>query len=384
MTPPAIADEMAKKLCIKSDVPDTVVLDPAVGTGELLLATRRTYNNVSLSGFDTDTGMLKTAAQNIPEASLKELSLFSEKWKNFKNTIDYIIANPPYFEISKNDTRLSYLSDFKTKNNNGRINIFSLFIEYSLKLLKNDGVFVCLIPPSMNNGSYFKSLRKLILSEGVIEDLTIIRNNDHFDDALTSVQILTIRKTSNGFDKNFEKSSNYVYGNSSSFIFTDNVKTITSYKKGKSTLSELGFSVRTGNIIWNNFKKDFTDDGLTLIYSRDISLDKKIVLSDVIPSSRRFLPEQSGKYVTAPFIVFNRVVGSLKNPVLKFALVDDGKWFVENHVNVVTHTDKSKIHTLYNILLNVKDDELVEYIKSVTGNTQLSSKELLSLPVAWV
>ena len=54
----------------------------------------------------------------------------------------------------------------------------------------------------------------------------MIRDNSSFDDALTSVQILLLERTGDGYEENLEASSKFVYETGSTVIFTDRKKTI--------------------------------------------------------------------------------------------------------------------------------------------------------------
>lgn len=380
MTPSELADALVASLNPPSAA---TVLDPAVGTGELLLAVKR-FVDADVIGFDVDPVMVKAATENVPGSTIKVVDLFGGGWRSLEGKFDYIVANPPYFEIRKDDERLLSVSDFETAKGKGRVNIFSLFVEYALRLLSPTGKMSFLVPPSMNNGAYFSTLRNLIIERGVVEDITIFRENDRFENALTSAQIITIRKTDSGFEKNFEESGDFIIGDPVRFSFTDDAVWFDNFCAGKSALSELGFCVRTGPTVWNQHVNDFVgddeDDAIPLIYAADIA-DGVISFSPKVAPGRRRLRPGAGRTVSAPFIAVNRVVGSLSSPSIKFALVEDGDFFVENHVNVITHEDPEMVKRLIADLSSVDASDMSRYLKSVTGNTQLSATELSRMPV---
>lgn len=374
MTPAAISDRLAESL-----VPEGEILDPAVGTGELLLAIERLAPGSSLHGFDIDSGMVSTAMGNVPSAEFSEISLFSDMWREHVGQYDSIIANPPYFEIKKDDPRLLGIQDFElVKQKNGRLNIYALFFEYSFRLLKKDGRLAFLIPPSMNNGKYFAPLRELILQTGYITKLEILRDNKLFSDALTSTQIIVIQKSSLGYEKNAELSQPFLFGSSHKYVFTDNKDFLSQYWMGKKSIRDHGSHVFTGKIVWNQHKEDFTteDKGIPLYYSKDITKEHSLSLSEKIPQERRWLEVNGNtrkRILTGKSILVNRIVGSLSNPQIRFAFVDEEQYFAENHVNVIQGGD---IQSLYNKLLNLSPSETVKYLQALTGNTQLSAKEL--------
>jgi len=74
---------------------------------------------------------------------------------------DLVIANPPYFKISKEDMRLSIFD----KPLKGQQNIYSLFLLGAAKLLKKHGQLVFIVPRSFTSGLYFQSFRDSFFDE---------------------------------------------------------------------------------------------------------------------------------------------------------------------------------------------------------------------------
>jgi len=89
-----------------------------------------------------------------------------------ENAFDYIIGNPPYVgvtQISK-EKRESYQKRFKTAK--GRLNLYVLFIERSIGLLKSDGMLGFLLPTAfMVYSGYGKALREHILETCFIKKM---------------------------------------------------------------------------------------------------------------------------------------------------------------------------------------------------------------------
>src|SRR5690606_23265134 len=98
-----------------------------------------------------------------------------------------------------------------TINSPGRLNIYALFIEYALTLLRPGGEMVYLIPTSINTGAYFSTVRQYILENAVIKSIEIVeKSNDYFVDAQTPLQIIHLQKTQAGFQDNFRNSLKYI------------------------------------------------------------------------------------------------------------------------------------------------------------------------------
>lgn len=68
---------------------------------------------------------------------------------------DTVIANPPYFKISKSDPRAAAVTDVIY----GQPNIYALFMAVSAALLRAGGDFIFITPRSFASGPYFRRFR---------------------------------------------------------------------------------------------------------------------------------------------------------------------------------------------------------------------------------
>ncbi len=68
---------------------------------------------------------------------------------------DFIISNPPYFKLPKNDSRVKAVG----KLVDGQTNIYALFMSLSSCMLKDDGQMIYITPRSFASGKYFQSFR---------------------------------------------------------------------------------------------------------------------------------------------------------------------------------------------------------------------------------
>lgn len=397
MTPQFLGQRMAQKLSTPSG--SSKVLDPAVGTAELLLSYKKVHGltpETAYYGWDVDKNLLKTAKTNFPEGTFEEHSLFNPLNSELMGYFDHIIGNPPYFEIKKDDPALKNC-DLTTLNEKGRLNIYALFFEYALKLLKIGGEMVFLVPPSMNNGAYFTLTRRNILENAVINSIEIVKENSHFADALTSVQIIHLTKTADSYENNLKESAPWVVNFNEvtqtpvtevtlPTIFTADKETITNQWSNSYNLNQLGFKVSTGKIPWNQVKDLFLpeeeyDEGIPLLYSKDIDVNNQLSLKSAL-DDRRYLPADYTHSQEGQKIIVNRIIGALTNPNLRFCLVDlTTKYVTENHVNVIEPAESETSVSLDNLAqqLAASNVWLGKYLSSLSGNTQLSAKELAYL-----
>ncbi len=71
---------------------------------------------------------------------------------------DYIISNPPYFKLAKNDVHTRSCASIV----DGQTNIYALFMAISAKLLEDDGQMIFITPRSFASGRYFQSFRNFL------------------------------------------------------------------------------------------------------------------------------------------------------------------------------------------------------------------------------
>ncbi|MEW6028508.1 MAG: N-6 DNA methylase [Chloroflexota bacterium] len=131
-------------------------------------------------------------------------SLRPETWEQgFSQIIkeggfDVIIGNPPYVraENMPREERDYYMSgQFETAY--GRFDIYILFIERAIKLLKEGGRLGFIVPYPVLNENYGKLLREFILRSCVIETIVDLSEYKVFQEASVATCIFIFRKESN-------------------------------------------------------------------------------------------------------------------------------------------------------------------------------------------
>ena len=375
-TPKSIRDLLLNKL------PNTIkkprVLDPACGTGEFLITAKKYFNNPKLEGWDIDKKIVDIAKELIPTADIKtDDALLNEECDKY----DFVVGNPPYYEFSPSETLRHKFSNII----NGRVNIFSLFIYQGIKLLKEGGHLAYVVPPSMNNGAYFSKLRKFIVENSNIEYLQIVKDPKLFHGAQQSIMLLILKKGENKGDYLFEKNG--------ILIFSENINYLKRAFKGKATLHDLNFEVKTGRLVWNQNKNLLThnpEGAIPLIWAHNITIGGL-----KIPMTKKDKPQfvRTNNFNVGPAIVTNRITGTVKSARLKSAIIPSGmKFIAENHVNVIfPPPQKSQIKidlannpfknnlTIWDVAKQLSSRGKLNFISNITGNTQISKTELEKL-----
>ncbi len=114
---------------------------------------------------------------------------------------DVVIGNPPYVpteyihEHDKIYLEKTYQSAF------GRINLFPVFYEKGLLVLKQDGLLSFITPYTILKNQYYKEARKYILEKSTISVLVDFKGITVFEDAAVDSIILTLRKKLNDNNK---------------------------------------------------------------------------------------------------------------------------------------------------------------------------------------
>lgn len=363
-TPKSIRELLLSKLPKKDNA---YILDPACGSGEFLLSCKKYFKNPILYGFDIDKKLINISSKLVKNASIKNFDFLNIDIN--KKKYDYIIGNPPYFELKLNEEiKKKYFDIIK-----GRVNIFSLFIKTGLDLLKDGGYLAYVVPPSMNNGAYFSKLREYVIKNSSLEYLHIIDGADNFHLANQKVMLIILKKT------NSKKSSKYIFKKNGITIFTEDKKFLNKAYKNTVSLKDIGYTVKTGSIIWNEHKEKLTNDknnSTLLIWASNIN-NGKIIIGYTKGKPQYIKNISNDLIIKSRVVVVNRITGSSKDINIKAAIVNEKEFVCENHVNVIYMSKNANCnYSLEDILNALRDEKNIKVMRLISGNTQISKTEL--------
>ena len=344
------------------------ILDPGVGTGEFLRQVQMSNDEVELVGWDIDPEVLKVARVNVPSAKLENRSALDP----YNGPLfDFVIGNPPYFEMKPTvDVRARFNSVIS-----GRANIYALFFQSGIQALKPGGTLAYVVPPSMNAGAYFKALRRYITNSNSIQYLKIFSASDLFKDAQTSVQVIVVRKGEVGGSHVLRLN---VAGKEEP-IFFENPNSIKELLENKVTLWDLGYEATTGPVVWNQYKDSLSNEpeenSLPLYYPRNLIHGKIQIKSD--DKKPQYLTSSKPKKTLEPAILVNRIIGGVGQGQISSALINgSGEFYAENHLNVIRARDGvDQQVSLEKVYEMINRSETIEAARLITGNTQLSATE---------
>jgi adenine-specific DNA-methyltransferase len=189
LTPPPVARYMARQLGAVQQ--GAHLLEPAVGSGVLICAVieRLIAEGQPLElwaeAYETDAELCRCTKNVLQEASQKakiagvtihwqiyqedfvlnclpesQPSLFGETSNRIKS-FDFVLSNPPYFKLDREDPRVRAVSG-KVK---GHTNIYTLFMAISAQLMKPKGRACFIVPRSFCSGAYFAAFRRDLLRQ---------------------------------------------------------------------------------------------------------------------------------------------------------------------------------------------------------------------------
>jgi len=349
------------------------ILEPSAGSCEIIHYIDKKFTDVSITGIELN----KIIYENI-----KKLSATSENQNNIQllnldyldystdEKFDLIIGNPPYVVLKKAkiDKKFSKLYD-------GRPNLFILFIIHSLQKLNENGILAFILPSNFMNCLYYNKLRELISKKYKIINIIDCSSNNSYLETQQDTIIFIIQNT------NIHDNSKYILEKNNNIIFNteENIIKIKKLYENSTTLNEIKFDVKVGNITWNEHKEFLTDDNkkTRLIYSSDIKNNKLINVNYKNDEKKNYIDKQGNNDLV---LVVNRGYGKGKYK-FNYCLIDiDYNYLIENHLIYLKYRlniNREELKELYNkIIKSFTNKKTNDFIMIYFGNNAINTTEL--------
>jgi len=289
---------------------------------------------------------------------------------------DLIVGNPPYVVVGKDAVPAQYDAYMV-----GRPNLFGLFIVHAMSMLSPGGMLALVVPKSFLNAAYYSKIRNYLKTAGEIVRIVDFEKDGGFIDTQQSTIGFVWRKGEpDETPPRLECPYSILFGEN--YIFSDNADGLRELLKGSTTLAQLGLSVKTGNIVWNQRKPQLTDDSskTVLLYNSNIAKHNEIRLLDFANDEKKQYIDMDG--IRDTVIVVNRGNGNAAYK-LSYARIDSETWtrpyLVENHLNVIywKGTDAVEKKRVFDqVLRSFSNPKTEEFIRTFLGNNGLSKTEL--------
>jgi adenine-specific DNA-methyltransferase len=367
-TPPSIIDQLLNRVKHFQEIiqgPVQRILEPSCGTCEFVSAISPLFPTATIDAVEYNTNIYQKISNEtfgFPGQVYLHHHDFLKWEPSYK--YDLIIGNPPYFVCPKEQVPSRY-HGFMI----GRPNMFGVFLVHSLEQLNPGGILAFVIPKSFMNSGFYGRIREHILLSCCILDIIDYESVDDFIDTKQATFGLIIQKA------NPQEKNPFVLQFNGQYIFTESSEKLSNCLTGSTTLKELGYSVKTGTIVWNQHKKRLTDDNTKtfLIYNTNISENNVIQEKTFKNGEKKQFIELDG--VKEQCIVVNRGNGNTAYK-LTYTFVDGSRpYLIENHLNRIIYTGKGKAD-YKQIIKSFQDKRTTEFLHSFNGNGGLSKTEL--------
>ena len=309
------------------------ILEPACGSCEFILALQNEFPKTSITGIELND----TIYNSIKKYSKKKVKINQGSFLSWDSDklYDLVIGNPPYFVENKNDIDKRYHSFF-----DGRPNIFIPFIIKSLNLLKDGGILSFVLPTSFMSCLYYDKTREEINKHKI---LNIMSCTDKYIETQQDTVTVIIQKVEKKDTGEMVDNSKFIVKKNGHTIFgmEDDITKIKELYEGTKSLSELGFKVNVGTVVWNQCKDILTDDNskTRLIYSSDINGNTLRITEFKNADKKNYIDKEGS---SSPLFVVNRGYGVGKYK-LQYCLIEEPNYLIENHlICIKCETDKSK------------------------------------------
>lgn len=321
---------------------------------------------------------------------------------------DLVIGNPPYGRTSLSpEMRETYARSLY-----GHANFYGLFTDLALRLSKDGGVVAYLTPTSFLGGQYFKSLRKLLTTESTVKAIDFISDrNGVFDDVLQETLLTAYKKApskqaasvslvvTQGLNSaKIEKVGKVKIPTSGTpWILPRNpkdAKFISNLSKMPTRLNDLGFTISTGQLVWNRHKNQLrsmpSKNTLPLIWAESVTSE-----GFKFSSTRRNHVPYIALSAKQPHLVTNRSCVLLQRTTAKEQarrlvpallpqefLDEHGGAVVENHLNMI-YCDGFDIAEVSasTVCILLSTEAVDRAFRGISGSVAVSAYELNALPM---
>lgn len=351
------------------------VLEPSCGSCEYITKLDNLYNLdfTCIEKNEEIYNQIKTYEKD-------NIKILNSDFINYdiENKFDLIIGNPPYFVIQKNIVPNEYYKYFE-----GRPNIFIIFIIKSLKMLKENGILSFVLPNSFINSSYYNKARKYIYTNYKILNIIDCKDDNYIETKQETIIFIIQNKLQENKENDkfsLNMNDNIIFG------CEDNIKKIHELYANSTTLKNLGFNIKVGNVVWNQVKDILTDDNskTRLIYSSDIE-NNKLVMKKYKNNEKKNYINKKG--YNEPLFVINRGYGTGKYN-FSYTIIDyeNLEYLVENHLLIVYYNEdisKELLLDKYNkIKTSFENVKTKQFIDLYFGNNSINTNEILNvLPI---
>ncbi len=336
------------------------ILEPSFGTGEFL---QDINPALTVIGVEKNPKLFASATANKkPKQTLHNADFLTFQC----DPVDLVVGNPPYFVTEDKDPACM----------KGRGNVFVQFIYKCLtQHLKPGGILAFILPTSFYNCAYYDPCRKYIRDNTTVLHMENLAEAEFYDTAQNTMIMIVRNTPCVDADKPY-----FLYDPPTTL--SPFYKELKELRQGTTTLSAMGFQVKTGDVVWNQHKEKLvaaeSKDAVLVLYSGNI-VDNEIVLNQTKGDKKQYIKGFPRPPMTGPAILVARGYGNTAYN-LSFAYVGpETTFYGENHVNVIT----GPAAEFPRVVASLQSDNTRTFLSMYVGNGALSKTELHTVLPIW-
>lgn len=354
----------------------------------------------------------------VPKLQIKTAdSLLSSTPK--LNQIDVVVCNPPYRKV--NSEELGLLRAVYSDVIEAQPNLYGLFINLCIRLIRPGGLVALVTPTSFLSGQYFRQLRSFLICNVDIKHIGMVSTRAGVFIDVEQETALTILQRRHRPDKRAQTTAAVSVVSAKGQYTTvgrcilpnsglvwpiprivNDVELLSCAARAHFSLSDYGYKIRIGSYVWNRdsrpkyetaleVKKANAKTAVPLIWSRDISSEGVSFDPDGSNGNHRFVDlgnKCHSSVITKSCVVMQRVTSNEQPRRLVAAIVPNhiyktyGGFVGENHIVILEPVISSPVLSP-KMLASLLNTKLVDRIfRCISGATNVSAFELsqLTLP----
>ncbi len=409
------------------------VLDPASGGGAFLLEIasrmRRTLEGSApafivaqiatrLSGFEIDPhaawlsqSALEILLYDLTAASERALPPLVRVCDTLEETplaqFDLVIGNPPYGRVALTVAQRATFA----RSLYGHANLYGVFTDIALRWTRPGGLIAYLTPTSVLGGQYYTSLRRLLASEAPPITIDFVHaRKGVFEDVLQETLLALYRKgrSSKRFQVHYLTLENEretrLTKNGKVGLPVDpgapwlaprapaHVDLIKAAEGMTARLSDWGYRVSTGPLVWNRFKEQMRGrigrGVYPLIWAEAVTSDGQFHFRAEKKNHAPYFKPEAGDgwlVVDRECVLVQRTTAKEQSrrliaAELRQTFIDQhGGVVVENHLNMVKSVAPKVTSAAVAAVLN--SDVIDQLFRCISGSVAVSAFELEAIPL---
>ena len=323
-------------------------------------------------------------------------------------TFDLVVGNPPYGRVGLSpEQRERYKRSLY-----GHANLYGLFTDAALRWTKPGGVIAYLTPTSVLGGQYYTALRRLLASEAPPEAIDFVHaRRGVFEDVMQETLLALYRKggaqrpfqvhylnVDNEREARLTKNGKVTLPDDSSAPWLaprqpEHVGVIKAAAKMPARLSDWGYRVSTGPLVWNRFKPQLRERAvrgtLPLVWAEAVTADGRFIFRAEKKNHAPFFKVEAGDdwlVVDQPSVLVQRTTAKEQPRRLIAAELprefvnEHGGVIVENHLNMVRATSSAKVSAAA-VAAVLNSDVVDQLFRCISGSVAVSAFELEAIPL---